>query len=395
MTRINTRQLAAVLIAAALLFVATPALGANTRLRDICRVKGLSEQTITGAGLVFGLAGTGDGAASLPTIRALARTMELMGIPIGEDVANQLKSAKNVALVMVTAKIPALGAQPGDKISCRVSAISAKSLHGGRLFTTPLLGQNLKRDRRVYALASGNIELESSDKGTLTAGKIHDGCQIQVEHIPNFSENDVITLVLHKHIAGFSVASEIVGKINGSLSFSADQNKSFIDDQGKLTEQDKSVGPDNVKLAHAISSSVIRVPISIAYLTTTDRAADPVKFLGEILDLPITALDIESRVVINKRANTIVISGELEIGSVVINRPNLTVKSGPNAADSFLAFDLEEHRRKAGRGARSKTHLQSLVDALNAVQVRTEDIIGIIEQIDASGNLYGKLIVIE
>ena len=47
-------------------------------LRDICRLKGLEENTLQGLGLVVGLKGTGDGKMK-PTARALARTMQLMG----------------------------------------------------------------------------------------------------------------------------------------------------------------------------------------------------------------------------------------------------------------------------------------------------------------------------
>ena len=46
---------------------------AQTRLRNICRVKGQEENQLVGLGLVVGLRGTGDTSDYLPTIRSLAR----------------------------------------------------------------------------------------------------------------------------------------------------------------------------------------------------------------------------------------------------------------------------------------------------------------------------------
>jgi len=93
-----------------------------TTLKSICRVKGQEENTLHGLGIVVGLNGTGDGGNFLPTIRSLAIAMELMGTPIGENGAAELKDAKNVALVTVTATVPAAGARQGDKTDCVVSS---------------------------------------------------------------------------------------------------------------------------------------------------------------------------------------------------------------------------------------------------------------------------------
>ena len=89
-------------------FVATAE--AQIHLRDICRVKGQEENTLTGLGLVVGLKGTGDG-DSKPTQRALATMMKLHGNPLAQGPGNiddirELKDAKNVALVWITATVP-------------------------------------------------------------------------------------------------------------------------------------------------------------------------------------------------------------------------------------------------------------------------------------------------
>lgn len=106
-------------------------------LRDICRLKGQEENVLQGQGLVVGLKGTGDGSLK-PTMRALARSLQLMGGQIATDLQGRLvekdiDQTKNVALVFVTATIPASGAQPGDKLPCTISAINAKASKEGCL----------------------------------------------------------------------------------------------------------------------------------------------------------------------------------------------------------------------------------------------------------------------
>ena len=113
-------------------------------LRDVCRLKGQEENTLQGLGLVVGLKGTGDD-SSKPTARALARMMQLMGSQIANDAKgapslSEIEKAGNTALVFVTVNVPPQGVQQGDQIDCTISALSAKSLEGGTLMLTPMLG---------------------------------------------------------------------------------------------------------------------------------------------------------------------------------------------------------------------------------------------------------------
>src|SRR5437868_309711 len=101
------------------LVAGTPAQAA-TRLKDICRVKGQEANALHGLGLVVGLPGTGDGGSFLPTMRSLATAMALMGNTLGRQQGVELKDAKNVALVTVSATVPAGGARQGDQLDCVV-----------------------------------------------------------------------------------------------------------------------------------------------------------------------------------------------------------------------------------------------------------------------------------
>ncbi len=146
-------------------------------LKNICRVKGQEENTLHGLGLVVGLKGSGDGGDFLPTIRGLSTALQLMGNnPFDKQNNIGIKDAKNVALVMVTATIPAAGARQGDTLDCVVSSIgSAKSLAGGTLFMTPLQGPQVPQqgrskgnqsatprgsDSRVFGFAQGPLHVD-------------------------------------------------------------------------------------------------------------------------------------------------------------------------------------------------------------------------------------------
>jgi flagellar P-ring protein precursor FlgI len=172
---------------------------ARTTLKSICRLKGQEENTIQGLGIVVGLKGTGDGSNFLPMLRSLEKVMKVMGEPLGQKSVADIKDAKNVALVMVTATIPAAGGRQGDKIDCIVSSIgSAKSLVGGRLFLTPLIGPD-KNNPRIYAFAEGLLTID--DTTVPTTGRIFEGCRLEEDFFNAFVKDGLITLVLDKNHA--------------------------------------------------------------------------------------------------------------------------------------------------------------------------------------------------
>jgi flagellar P-ring protein precursor FlgI len=369
--------LACLTLIAATLFSATQ-VHARILLKSICRVKGMEEVTLQGLGLVVGLKGTGDGADALPTIRALARSMELMGMPLGPVATKgqggglrELKDAKNVALVMVTATVSS-GAQRGDSIECQVSALSAKSLAGGRLFMTPLVGPDIK-SRRVYALAQGQIKID--DVKAPTTGKIHRGMRLEEDFpSPDFTRDGKLVLILDRDRADYQVAADIAELLNSQV---------------LSTEPRKARALDNTR---------IEVPIPDVYLarsarvspsgsTVKENEADPVVFISQVLSQPVPEPEVEARVVINERAESIVFSADVEIGATVVTHGNIVVEVG-SAPGKFVALDPERKSQQPG-----STRLQALVDALNAVNCTAKDKIDIIKGIERDGKLHAKLII--
>ena len=328
---------------------------AAVKLRNICRVAGQEDLTLQGLGLVTGLKGTGDGPSALPTIRALATAMELMGNPVGTNLSAELRDAKNVALVVVTARVPATGARRGDRLSCYVSAISAKSLAGGRLFLTPLTGPVPSRNPIVVALAEGPITLDSPDN--LTSGRIFEGCRLIHDVAMPIAPEGRITLLLHKNYAGFHVAQEVANAINAEL----------------------AIINNNQPLARALDQVAIEVLVPAVYRD------DPVNFLSQVLEVEIIEPQLGPAVVIHERSGTIVLGGEVEIGPIVVTHKNMVIEAGPNAGiPGFAAVDSRQPQNP---------RLKGLVEALNAVRVPPEDIVDIIKAIDRQGKLYGRLIL--
>lgn len=335
---------------------------AELRVRDVCRVKGQEENTLHGLGLVVGLKGTGD-ANGAATMRSLARMMDLLKAPVvrgkeGQYLTEELKDAKNVALVFVTATVPAAGARQGDELNITVAnANNAKSLAGGYLLLTPLLGPRPDSDR-VYAFASGPIDLP--DPSQPLSGRVHNGCRLEEDFNNVYMQDGKVTLVLDKNHASFQTAQDIAEVLN---------DQPDIGDRSRSTES--VVAKDQVNIE-------VRIP--------ERYAADPVLFVSLLLNVRLVNIDSEARVVVNERAGAIVIGANVEIGPVAVTHRNLVIDVGNGTTiNEFVPLDPA--------ASKQTTKLQALVEALNAVKVPTADIIEIIKGLERNGQLYGKLVV--
>lgn len=355
-----------------LLAIAIVALAGDTayalRLGDICRVKGQEENTLQGLGLVVGLKGTGDG-KDPSTLAAVADVMKAMGHPIPTE------DASNVALVIVTATIPAAGGRQGDLLNCRVSAVNqAKSLSGGTLLMTPLLGPLMPQparattetigpgDQRIYAFAQGKIHID--DTTELTTGSIVSGCRLEEEFFNRFVNGETITLVLDKDHASFQTAQDIADRVNTQVQYYRDDDRAD----------------------ELFAKAIDQVNISVR-IPSKDDLDDPVAFVSQILALRLLAPQSEARVVVNESTGAIVVGSEVEIGPVAITHGNVTIETG--GADTSKRFigmgtDLSEVEN---------ARLDALVTTLNSIKVPDQDIIEIIKDLKRSGKLYGRLII--
>jgi flagellar P-ring protein precursor FlgI len=332
---------------------------ARTQLKNICRLKGQEENVLRGMGLVVGLNGTGE-PNDPTTMRALARAIQHMGD--GEQGGyDELKRYKNIALVMVTATVPSTGARRGDQVDCFVSALNGKSLAGGRLAFASLLGPNLN-DQRVYGLCEGQLVVDDPEQPMV--GVVAGGCQLEADiFTPFFSQDGYITLILDRNHANFQTAALVADTINSQY-------------RESLSYAEESHSEEETNLSHAHDAANIRVRIPDVYRN------DPVAFASDVLDIKLYEHEPESRVVLNPRAGSIVIGGDVEIGDVIVSHKNIIVEAV--VTESFQAIDVDKS---------NEPKLQELVNQLNALKVPTIDMIEIIRGIERNGKLHGRLII--
>ncbi|MDX1961654.1 MAG: flagellar basal body P-ring protein FlgI [Pirellulales bacterium] len=332
-------------------------LPAATLIKHIVRLKGQEEVTIQGMGLVVGLNGTGDGPGYAPAIRGLAAMLQKLGNPIStERGLLELKDAKNVALVMVTATIPATGARQGDLLEATVSSVgAAKSLEHGYLLSTALLSPQAGQDR-VFGIAQGTLQLDNPRAKTVA--RIRQGCRLEEDFFHDFVKDDKITLVLNKSHADFQVAQELAEQINSQLNFNTKSGQ----------------------LARALDQVNIEVQIPPQYKD------DVVDFVAQVMSRPLLEPETGGRVIINERVGTIAISGDVEIGAVAVTHKNMVIETPgvPSVANRIVGVET---------AAKPTAKLKSLVEALNALKVTADDQIAIIKIIERDGKLHGTLII--
>ncbi len=219
-----------------------------------------------------------------------------------------------------------------------------------------LLGPNTE-DKRVYALCQGQLSIDNPQQPMV--GVVHAGCQLEADIFTPFYKDGYITLILDKNHADFQTANDIV---------------QFIREKVAYSETGGSKNSEEMVKALDAANIVVRIPQ--IYLS------DPVAFASELLEIQTEEPQAESRVVINPRAGTIVISGDVEIGDVIVSHKNVTVDA--TTTPTFSAIDVDQS---------SAPKLQTLVNQLNELKVPTADMIEIIRGIERNGKLHGRLII--
>ena len=354
--------------------VAQPA-SAQVRIGDICRVKGQDEQKLIGFGLVFGLDGTGDPDKFLPTAYATSMAMKMLGADVtamGEGI-EALKGSRNAAVVYVEVTLPPAGSAKGERIDCRVTAAGAtqKSLKGARLLPTPLIAPIPGEDPAnpgVYAYASGPLSL---DEDNPFSGTIAGGCTMETNLITPMSEMGRVTLLIDPKHTSWGISKTIADEINSTLG------------AGSLQEFGTSPGYTRSRqrrFAQAINQRTVEIRIPEFYESVPD-------FIADIMRTAISEVPNAARVIVDERSGTIVIDPEVEIEAGVFSVKGISVEVAP-PGDNFIPFDPQPTDDfNTIRTAR----LQALVDALNAIQVPSEQVVSIIRALEAGGKIHGHV----
>jgi Flagellar basal-body P-ring protein len=359
-------------IAALILLVVLAEAASAVRLKDISSISGMRDNELVGYGLVVGLSGTGDGTNSNFTITSMRNMLDKMGVEVNAD---NLRP-KNVAAVMVTAKMP-VTARPGSPLDVTVSSIGdSKSLLGGMLLITPLKGL----DGRVYAVAQGSLTLggytvsgnaATAQQNIATVGRIPSGAIVERE-VP-FRFNEQTSLTLNLSVQDFGTAMQVVNRINASLG-----------------------GP----FASARDASTVHLEVPQKY------QGNMVPLMASLENLDISP-DSKARVVVDEKTGTIVLGNDVRLSRVAVAHGNLQIvisesqqvsQPGPFAENAQtvvtpqtdIGITSQNNRLMLMEGAT----LQELVDGLNAIGASPRDLISIIRTLKAAGALYADLEVI-
>src|SRR6187402_1471121 len=222
MPGIRSAKLIWVGCAALLALALTPApAGATSRIKDLTNIEGVRQNQLIGYGLVVGLNGTGDTLNNIPFTR---QSLQAMLERLGVNIRGQTPRTGKVAAVMVTANLPPFGTQ-GTRIDVTVSAMGdAKSLQGGTLLVTPLLGA----DGNVYAVGQGSLaiggfqaegEASKITRGVPTVGRISNGAIIEREIDFALNRQPQVRLALRN--ADFTTAKRIAAAVNDFIGMPA------------------------------------------------------------------------------------------------------------------------------------------------------------------------------
>lgn len=345
----------------------------SVRIKDIVQFEGVRDNMLVGYGLAVGLNGTGDTLLNAPfTQQSIIGMLERLGVNIRDD----MMTTKNIAAVMVTATLPPFTNQ-GSRIDVTVSTLGdAKSLQGGTLLVTPLLGA----DGQVYAVSQGPISVSgftaSGGSGTSvtqnipTAGRIANGAIVERE--VNFKMADMTSTRLSLRNPDFTTARRIANAINGHL---------------KAT------------VATAQNPASVELKIPDGY------RGGMVNLITDIEQLPVEPDEV-AKIVIDERSGVIVMGSDVHISTVALAQGNLTIRidetpqvSQPNAFSQGgtttvvprTNIQIDAGKDKHLAVLKSTVSLQDLVASLNALGVGPRDIITILQSIKAAGALQADI----
>ncbi len=349
------------------------AIGAGVRVKDLVMVSGARDNQLVGFGLVTGLAGDGD-KDPIYTVQTVANMLQRFGIVVPAATL----SSKNVAAVIVTADIPAF-IKPGTRLDVNVSSMGdAKSLQGGILLQTPLLGA----DGKVYAVAQGAMAVggfiggaggaggATVQKNHPTVAQIIGGATVEKEIPATIVHNNCLDLLLRQ--PDFTSAARLAAAINGQFTNSS----------------------------HAIDSTTVRVRLP-------DGVEDsPVDFIARLETIEITP-DTPARIIINERTGTIVANSRIRISNCAVSHGNLTIniassldvsqpsplsQTGTTAVTPRTDTTVTESKLAMVALPELPT-VEKVASSLNALGVTPRDMMAIFQAMKQAGALQAELII--
>ena len=358
-------------VAALGLCLARPGEAHADRLKELATVRGVTSNALVGYGLVVGLAGTGDNLQSVQTQKMMANVLSRR---FGTNITPAQIKAQNVAVVMVTSRLPPFS-RLGRRIDVTVSSASnAKSLVGGTLLPTALKGGN----GSTFAWAEGSLSVggysaaggsgSSVTRNHPTVGQVPNGAVVAKELNFRLNPKDPLTISLNN--PDFTTAARVAKAINGQLG----ANVAIAEDPGTI------------------------------------RVAVPANLHENLVGLVATIENIEvipdqrARVIVNERTGTVVMGTHVRISACAISHGGLTVQisesqgvSQPNpfGEGDTVTVPQSEVEIVEDTGEIKLINpgptLGDVVHALNALGVRPRDLVAILMAMNQAGALRAEI----
>ncbi|WP_174291446.1 flagellar basal body P-ring protein FlgI [Sphingomonas bacterium] len=353
------------------LSLATPA-GAD-RIKDLGTFQGIRANQLTGYGVVVGLPGTGDDNLEY-TVQSLKAVASRFGLQLPPGVNPGMK---NAAVVMITAELPPF-AKPGQRLDITVASMGkAKSLRGGSLILSPLMGA----DGQIYAMAQGNLAVgglgaEGADGSKIvinvpSTGRIPEGATVERAVATGFDTAPSLTFNLAR--ADFTTAQNVAGAIN------------------------RKMGPGSAEALDAVSVAV-RAPAGADIRAT---------MMSAIENLDVVSAEPSAKVIVNARTGTVVINSAVRVGPAAVSHGKLTVRidekpqvsqpapfsQGQTTVVPRSGVAVDEEKRPMFLLAPGPK-LADIVKAVNAIGASPADLVAILEALKEAGALKAELIVL-
>jgi flagellar P-ring protein precursor FlgI len=343
---------------------------AASRVKDIAMVAGARDNQLVGYGIVTGIAGDGD-KNPVYTLQTIANFLQRFGITVPAATL----SSKNVAAVVVTADISAFK-KNGSRVDVTISSMGdAKTLQGGVLMQTPLLGA----DGKVYATAQGALSIggisggnegASVQKNHPTTAQIIGGGLVEREIPTEIAHDNIIELLLRE--PDFTSSARLALAINQVF-----------------TNSTESVDSTTVR---------VRIPEGVQ--------GSVVDFIARVESIEVDA-DTPARIVINERTGTIVATSHIRISSCAVSHGNITI----TIANSYDASQPHPFARTGNTVVTPRTDTQvteqqgrlvplpelptveKVAASLNSLGVTPRDMMAIFQAMKQAGALHAELVM--
>ena len=344
----------------------TASLAQAVRVKDVATIEGVRENQVIGGQF---------------TIQAMMSMLNKMGINLVIDPIQLL--TRNIASVMVTAKLPPF-VKPGMTLDAVVSSMAnAKSLQGGTLLSTPLKAPN----QQVFAVAQGPVSIGGFLGGTggaggatvtknhQAAGVVPAGAIVEKELVVDIENWDSVSVLL-RH-PDFTTAIRTAEAIDGTF--------------GKGTAVPVNAGLVKTSLPATFHGRVVE------YIATMEG-----------LDVTV---DVAAKVVVNERTGTVVLGEHVRLSTCAISHGNLTISvkntlnvsqppapligstQGQTTVTPDVQTEVIEQESRLIVVDQTVT-LGEVVRALNAVGVTPRDLVAILSALRSAGALQANLEIV-